>query len=118
MARALRSWVCRSLPRQALDRSMGSAWPLSTSSMIRAGLLVCLLAYTAARRLLCSRSSTSQLSSHAGVAVVLVATALLRQRSRSRISARRRRSRTKPRKEQGLARSTAARDTVAQAKAL
>lgn len=66
----------------------------------------------------CSRSSTSQLSSHAGVAVVLVATALLRQRSRSRISARRRRSRTKPRKEQGLARSTAARDTVAQAKAL
>jgi len=117
MARALRSWVCRSLPRQALDRSMGSAWPLSTSSMIRAGLLVCLLAYTAARRLLCSRS-VLQLSSHADLALVLVATALLRQRSRSRISARRRRSRTKPRKEQGLARSTAARDTVAQAKAL
>ena len=118
MARALRSRVCRSLPRQALDRSMGSAWPLSTSSMIRAGLLVCLLVPQPLARLLLLTLQYSQLSSHAGVAVVLVATALLRQRSRSRISARRRRSRTKPRKEQGLARSTAARDTVAQAKAL
>jgi len=52
MARALRSRVCRSLPRQALDRSMGSAWPLSTISMLRAGLLVCLLVPQPLARLL------------------------------------------------------------------
>ena len=52
MARALRSRVCRSLPRQALDRSMGSAWPLSTISMLRAGLLCLLVPQPLARLLL------------------------------------------------------------------
>ena len=77
-------------------------------------LLVCYrpLASSKHKPALCSSRDTPFLANYVRVRP------LLRQRSRSRISARRRRSRTKPRKEQGLARSTAARDTVAQAKAL